>query len=209
MGSNKKGNNEAKIARQDEQARQQKIRAGTANVDSIFNTQFTPEFFDARKQGYLDYATPQLEDQFSKAKEQLTFALARSGTNDSSIRAGKEAELKQKYDLNRQQIADSALSYSGQARNSVEDARNNLISTLNASGDAEGAANGALSRASALSTPPSYSALGDLFAGFTSALGTQAAAERATAQSIQARGSYRSPYNLGLFRTDDSVQTRG
>lgn len=198
----KGGGGEAKQARKDEQARQERVRGGTTRVNSIFDGQFTPDYFTKQQQNYLDYASPQLEDQRDKASKELTFSLARSGLTDSSVRADKEAELQKQYDLNKQQVADEALSYKGKAQSSVEDARANLISTLNATGDAEGAANSAVSRASALSEPAAYSPLADLFSNFTSTLGTQAALEKANYYSGGQTGV---KYPTGLFAPKTSA----
>lgn len=157
-------------------------------------TGFNNDFFDARKQAYLDYADPQLQDQYGNANRQLTFSLARSGLLDSSARGEKLGELQKLYDTQKQGIADKALSYETGARNSVEDARANLIQTLNATGDAEGAANSALARSQALSQPDAYSPLGQLFTDFTNGLGIQAAQERS-----YAAGGPKPLYNTGLF----------
>lgn len=192
----KGGGNEAAQARADEQQRQSRIRQGTSRVNGIFDSEFNNDYFKGRKEAYLGYATPQLEDQYDKAGKELTFALARSGQLDSSVRGQKMGELQKLYDLNKQQIADQALAHEGQARSAVEDARGGLIATLNATGDAEGAANSAITRSSALSQPAAYSPLGQLFVDFTNGLGIQAAQERAEAAS---GGSYRAPYNTGLF----------
>ncbi len=209
MGGGKGGGGgEAAAARAEEQARQQKIREGTERVNNIFDgpTGFNDAFYSKRKQSYIDYANPQLEDQRSEAEKQLTFALARSGNLDSSVRGQKAGELQKQYDLNKQKVADDALSYETQARNSVEDARSGLITTLNATGDAEGAANAAISRASALSQPAAYSPIADLFGQFKAGLGVQAAAERANYY-----GGYQAPrYQTGLFAPSrDAVQNRG
>jgi hypothetical protein len=157
---------------------------------------FDDNFFSGRRQAYIDYASPQLEEQYGDAQKQLTYALTRSGNLDSSMRADKSAELQKMYDLNKQKIADDALSYETQSRNAVEDARSNLIATLNATGDAQGAANAALARSQALSQAPAYNPLSQLFTDFTAGLGTQAAMERAEAAS---QGGYKSKYNTGLF----------
>jgi hypothetical protein len=177
----KSGGNEAKQARADEQARQQRVRDGTNQVNSIFDSQFTPDYYDKQKQSYLDYANPQVDDQFSKAKKQLTFALARGGNLDSSAAATQSGDLQKEYDLNKQKIADDALSYGAKAKGSVEDARGNLVSMLNSTGDAQGTANQAITRASALSAPAAYSPLTDLFADFTNGLGVYAAQQKANA----------------------------
>ncbi|MBN9467321.1 MAG: hypothetical protein J0J10_00985 [Bosea sp.] len=168
---------------------------------------FNDDYFDKQKQSFLDYATPQLEDQYGDAQKQLTFSLARSGLLDSSVRAEKSAELQKKYDLNKQQIADQALSYSTDARNNVEKARSDLITMLNATGDAEGAANSAMARSQALSQPQAFSPLTQLFADFTSGLGQQAAFERANSMSQQYNpgGPQIGRYNTGLFGNTKSV----
>lgn len=194
---------DAAVARADEQARQGRITDGTNAINSTFG-QFDDNFYGGRQKAYTDYATPQLTSQYDKAKQQLTFALARDGSLDSSTRSAREAQLQETYDTAKRGVADQAVSYGNTARNSVEDARASLISTLNGSGDAAQAANGAVSRAQALSSPAAFSPLGDLFSSFTSALGTQAAAEKATA----ATGGqlYKSPYNTGLFSSASSVK---
>ncbi|MBZ9706062.1 hypothetical protein LB543_04925 [Mesorhizobium sp. ESP7-2] len=157
-------------------------------------TGFDDNFYNGRKQAYLDYADPQLESQYGDANKQLTFSLARGGLLDSSVRGDKLGDLQKLYDTQKQAVADKALSYETGARNSVEDARSNLISTLNATGDAEGAAKSALARSSALTQPDAYSPLGQLFTDFTNGLGIQAAQERS-----YAAGGAKPLYNTGLF----------
>lgn len=165
--------------------------------------QFTPEFYENRRKSYVDFAMPQLNQQFGDAKKQLTFALTRSGALDSSSRADQEARLQREYDKNTRDVGDKGVAFTNQARNSVEDARAQLIASLNASGDDVGAANQAISRARALSQPDTYSSLGPMFSNFTSGLGTQAALERAHAMS----GGLVSPrYNTGLFANPGAVK---
>lgn len=199
----KSGGNEAALARKEEQERQERIRTGTKKVDTIFKNNFGDAFFDARRDAYTGYANPQLEDQYGDANKQLTFALDRGGLLNSSARGEKAGDLQKLYDLNKQEIADKGLSYSTQAKSSVEDARGNLISTLNATGDAEGAANAALTRATVLSEPAAYSPLGQLFGDFTNTLGIQAAQERSFAA-----GGPKPRYDTGLFGGRGRVTVR-
>lgn len=198
MGKKGGGNNEAAIARAEEQQRQAKIREGTGQIDTIFGQNFSDKFYGGRRKSYLDYATPQVEDQYGKAREELTFALARGGNLDSSVRAQKEGDLQKLYDQRKREISDQGVAYESDARNSVEDARADLIRTLSATGDADAAAKNAVNRSVALSKPPAYSPLAGLFADFTATLGTQAAMERAEAMS---GGAYKARFNTGLFGT--------
>lgn len=140
---------------------------------------FTEQFFDNQRQRYIDYAMPQVDDQRNAASKELLFAMDRAGQTEGSARANLAGELQKRYELQNQKVRDDGLAYSTQARTQVEGARGDLIAMLNATGDAEGAANSAVARASALSQPAAYSPITNLFADFTGALGTQAAAERA------------------------------
>ncbi|MFY7925563.1 MAG: hypothetical protein ACOVN5_07115 [Aquidulcibacter sp.] len=200
----KRGGGEAAQARADEQERQQRIREGTTRINSIFDGQFNDDYFTRTRQNFIDYANPQIEQQYGDAQKELTFALARGGLLDSSARGQKVGELQRLYDLNKQQVADQALAYEGEARNSVESARNDLVATLNATGDAQGAANSAINRASALSKPAAYSPLSQLFTDFTAGLGTQAALEKANYYS---GGQTPVRYQTGLFAPKTNAVT--
>lgn len=207
LGGNKGGNplsgdqgggNDADLRRQ--------ALAAAAGEGQLFGGRsggFNDDFFAGRRNAFLDYANPQLQQQYGDAQKQLTFSLARSGNLDSSARAQQEAKLGDLYSQRSREIGDQALQQETTARNAVEDARGNLITTLNATGDAEGAANSAIARASALSQQPAFDPIGNLFVDFTSTLGQQAAQERAEAIS---GGTYKSPYNTGLFGVKNAVK---
>lgn len=202
MGGGKGGGDEAAKARQDEQQRQKRIREGTQGVNKTFE-QFDDDFFAGRRSSFLDYYTPQVEDQYGDAQKELTFALARGGNLNSSARGEQFGELQKLYDTNTKSIADQALAQESQARTAVEDARAGLISTLNVTGDAEGAVNSALSRATVLSQPSQYDPLAQLFVDFTSGLGSQAAMERSFAA-----GGPKPRYDTGLFGNSGRVTVR-
>lgn len=188
---------EVAAVRADEAARQERIRQGTARIADLFDTQFNDDFFEGRRQSFIDYVMPQLQDQYQDAQKQLAFALARRGAMDSSSRAALEADLEQKRGLLETEIKDRALDQANSARAAVESARSDLVNTLNATGDVEGAVQGAQARATVLSQSPGYSPLVALFADFTNALGQQAAAERAFAYGAGPKPAI----NTGLFGT--------
>lgn len=195
MGKKGGGGNEAAAARAEEAARQAEIRAGTQKIDETFGQNFNDQYFTGLRTNYENYARPQLEDQYGKARDQLAFALARSGTTDSSMAGYQAGELDKVNALRAREMADKALNFETTARNNVEQARSDLVNTLNVTGDAQGAVNSATNRAAILSRPPEYSPLENLFADFTSALGTQAAFERAYALGSPVKPTY----NTGLF----------
>lgn len=163
---------------------------------------FDDQFFQDRRQAYLDYATPQLEQQYGDAQRDLTFALARGGLLDSSARASKAGDLQQLYDLNMQQVSDEALNYETEARNAVEDARASLIQQLNVTSDVQGAVNAARARSQALSQAPSFSPLANLFSSFTEGLGNRMAHERADMMARQYLGGNENPYTTSRGRVE-------
>lgn len=167
--------------RRAENQRQDNIRAGTADINQRFDSQFTDDYFTGRRKAYLDYATPQLEDQYADTRKQLTYFLDRNGTLDSSSRTTKEAELQKDYDVNKRAVNDQGLAYENDARTKVADARTNLIGMLTSTGDNTASTNAAIGRSSALTQPEAYSPIGNMFANFTGALGHQVGLERADA----------------------------
>lgn len=191
----KSGGNEATLARQEEQERQARIREGTAKINSTFDGQFNDGFFARQQQNYIDYALPQVDDQRAKASKELLFSMDRAGQTEGSARADLSGELQKRYELQNQKVRDDALAFGTQSRTQVEGARGDLISMLNATGDAEGAAKSAIARSAALSKPAAFSPVGNLFADFTGALNTQAAAERAHYYG----GAPRPTFSTGLF----------
>lgn len=200
------GGSEVAQMRRDEQERQQRIREGTTKISDLFGSQFNDDFYEGRKQSFIDYAMPQLNDQHQDAVKQLAFALSRRGALDSSSRAGQEADLERRRALLETQVKSQGADYANTAKANVESARSDLINTLNATGDVEGAVQGAQARAAVLSQTPGYSPLVSLFSDFTSALGQQAAAERAFAYGAGPRPAI----NTGLFGTPrGAVDVRG
>lgn len=156
-------------ARRREQQRQSRIRQGMGAINSQFS-QFGDDFFDKRRDAYVAYATPQLNDQYDDAMTRLTAALSRSGALQSSTAINKNAKLTKDFALQRQGIVDKGTDLSTQARSDLESARSSLVTDLYATADPAAAAAGAQARAKIASQPAGYSPLGNLFEGITTGL---------------------------------------
>lgn len=153
--------------------------AGMGKLFSGFNQQggFGDEFYGKTRQSYMDYARPQAERQATDAREQLIYALARTGNLDGSAAIKKGADLQYNIDQANIDIGNEALNQENRMRTNVEDTRSGLVSQLNATGDSTAASQAALRSFANLSRPPGFSPLGSLFAGFTqglSAIGSNA-----------------------------------
>ena len=190
---------EANARRAEESARQARIRAATDEVNTRFDSMFTPDFYKAREKAYIDYYRPQLDDQFADAQKKLTYWLADRGLLESSARNDKTADLTKLFDTGVRQISSGALDLSNKTKGDVERTRASLIADARDSADPTYSGGAATSSMQALAQPESFSPLADMFATFTGALGQQAALERASALS---GGAIRPAFNTGLFGGD-------
>lgn len=194
--------NEAQERRNTENQRQAGITGATNAVNSSFDSMFTPDFFSKRQNDYIGYYKPQIDDQFADAKEDLTYWLADKGLLDSSVRGDKTADLQKLYDTGLRQINTGALDSANKTKAAVAAARASLIDDARENADPGYAGTAASSRVSALSAPETYSPLADMFGTFTSALGQQAALEKAAAVS---GGAFKPAFNTGLFAPSSSA----
>ena len=158
-------------ARQEEEARQERIRTGTEQIDNTFSG-FNGGFFDNYRSTIMDFYQPQLDQRFESAQDDLTFALARAGTLNSSAAADRQAELTSAYDASVADLLADAEGQTNQLRQRVSGEKSNLISLLNATGDADRASNDALARSQILfEAQPDYNILPDIFGGIASGIG--------------------------------------
>lgn len=155
--------------RQNEIARQQRIKDGTARINATFD-QFNPAFYEGQKKAYFDFAMPQLNDQYDNTFRGLTFALARQGIQESSEGAKRFGDLTKEYAINRQGVVDKGFDVANTTRQNVENARSGLMSDLYVSSDPLAAAQSSVNRAAYLSKPESFSPLAPLFLNTLSGL---------------------------------------
>jgi hypothetical protein len=150
--------------RQDEVDRENKIKAGMASIDSAFSG-FNDAYYKKRYNDYMAYATPQIDQQQSDARKQLIYALSRTGNLDSSAANDESSKLTQTGDQARLDAANAALNSENDLRSQVENTRSNLVSELNATGDADAASASALRQVQNLNQPAGFSPLANAFVG--------------------------------------------
>jgi hypothetical protein len=173
-----------------EKARQEELTRGYAAIDQNFG-QFNDNFYNGRARAYTDYANPQLDDQYGRARNSLIYALTDAGTLGSSAGADKLALLERDYSTNKQSIADQAAAYASEARTNVGNARAAVTRDLVNGGNAGQAGAAAAQQAQTVSAAPSFSPLAQLFQNMTAGIGSAAGANQNAA--LLANGTGQTP----------------
>lgn len=175
--------------------RRDRIAAGNKAIDETFG-QFNDDFYNNRRKAYVDYAAPQLQDEYEQAAKQLSLALSRAGLGQSSEAATRRADLQKRFDLANNTIANTGRDYENDARTKLEGARGDLLTLSSQSADPTLVAQNAISRANTINSAPAFNPLGSLLGDLTTGLATQAQLER--------RGMSR--YDTGLFNNKINAQ---
>lgn len=160
------GGGSSDAARRNEEARQQRINQGMGQIDSAF-APFNDEYYKDYENKYLAMAKPDLDKQQANANEDVLFGLARTGKTKSSSAAkayGDVVDTRVRSDL---QVADAARDTSSNQRNQIEATRSNLVSQLNATSNAQSAADGARTQALIMNRVPTYSPVTNAFSEVT------------------------------------------
>jgi hypothetical protein len=147
-----------------EEARQAKIRQGTTSINQAFSG-YTPEFYQQRQQAYVDYAMPQLADQYNTAKNQVGFNLANRSLLGSSAGQSQWSDLSKTMSQAKQNISDSGRAQAQQLEKDVNAAKDTQLSNLYQSADPASAAAGATATAASFSQPSTFQAISNQFSG--------------------------------------------
>ena len=178
---------EAERIRQAELSRQQNITTGASEISSLFG-QFDDNFYNNRSQSYIDYAMPQLQQQYEDQQRELMAQLARSGNTQSSVRGDLMGKLQEQFDRQRLAIADRARSYANEARSNVNSAKSRLMESNANLADPGTIRTMAQAEAGGLLNNPQYASLGQLITDLTSGV-TGSAAKAAPGQGVELYGA--------------------
>jgi hypothetical protein len=174
MGGKSKSSNDQSIAFQREQAaearareeqRKARLETGKSSIDALFDKgNFNDAFYDKYKDAALDYAMPQLTDQYGKARDQTTYDLARAGTLRSTIAGDAQADIESQKLINEAGIKSKADTDVAGLRTNIAGQKQQALNQLYATEDPDVAANTAthMVQQAQLSTP-NLSPLGELF----------------------------------------------
>lgn len=124
---------------------------------------FQPSFFDKRAQAYVDYAMPQLAQQYKTTRDATTFNLANRGLSDSSVSGQEYSNVDRQLALAKQGVVDTAHGQAQDLLKQVENSRQNAIQTLYNTGSPSQAANSAIGDYYNLQQPSIYGPLANSF----------------------------------------------
>ena len=178
--------------RAEEEARQARITEGKTAIDAAMSG-YDDDFYAGQAQNYIDYATPQIEDQYKDAMGGLIRALSRSGMSQSSVAAKRKADLQEKLNNAQVDAARQGEAFANDTRSALAGVKNSLISQNQSLADPTLIASMAANQSNAASQLPSYNPVAQIFADATAGLATQS--------QLEARGKNR--YNMAeLFSLD-------
>lgn len=163
---------EAEKQRADEEARQGRVREGADKINQTF-AGYDDDFYKGITQNYLDYATPQVEDQFKDAARQLRITLARNSMLNSSVNVDRKAKLQEDFNNAMREQSIKGKQFANATQQNLEAAKTDLLSQNQNIADPILIAQSAANRANAAAELPPYSPLGDLFAGAAEGFATQ------------------------------------
>lgn len=165
--------------RKAEKQRQERIRQGQGGIDTAFN-QFDPGYYDRFRQRFNDFYTPQIADQYDRARDKLIATLAGRGTLESTVGAAKFGDLERTRTDALADIGNRSMDASNDLRSKVEGAKTNLYTLNTGVGDPAMMASQATGAASSIAAP----ALSPLGSVFQSVLGGFSTMNKADANSM-------------------------
>lgn len=192
-GSGKAARASAREARRQEEARQARIKEGAATIDKAF-AGYDDDFYQDRYNAYVDFATPQREENTRRAAQDLAAALARQGITQSTVANDKQVELEKADAAMGREIASNALRFENMARANIQDAQQRLLeqnASLADPGVATRMASVAAQNAAAL---PQFDAITNAARNIAEGLATQADLERRGTARYNVFGYEPSPY---------------
>lgn len=190
------GPDPSEVAREQEELRQKRIREGTQSINNQF-ARFDGGFFNRIESDANAFFQPQLQEQFFNTRENVIKDLARRGNLSGSVGARQLGDLNKELSTQQALLSDKARGFSNRAKGDIESNRAQLIQNLAASSDPFAAANAAAASAEALTAPPEFKPLDDLFTKF---------ANLATPQIIANDRGFRNPASL-VFGNSQNRQT--
>jgi hypothetical protein len=151
-----------KLAERRELQRQQKLKEGTNQINSLYDN-YNQSYYDNIVKNYVtDYTNPQIAQQEQRDAMQARFGLARSGILQSSAAAKQMGDIAQVYGQTRLDAASRGQQMAEGRRADIENNRRAALTALQASESPEIAVANATRNQQAYTVSPAAVAITDL-----------------------------------------------
>jgi hypothetical protein len=169
--------NIAKVEQKNEEAeRQARVVSGQQQIDQAFS-QFDPAYYKRFQDASVAAQSPQVEDQYAKARDKATALLAGRGVLKSTIASNAFGDVEKTKATVLGQVANDAVTQANALRAAVEKQKTDLYALNTSAADPTAIANRAAGEATALVAPAPTTPLGDIFGSSIKSLGTAAQAD--------------------------------
>ena len=146
-------------------AKKQFRRGQLFNAPTLQNFQgFGPDFYKARTKAYLDYALPQVAQQYLQARNAQMYGLSNRGLLNSSQASQAKSQLESTAGLSRSQVGEEGINQANQLKQQVENSRQQAISQLYQTADPARAFQSAIGSAANLNVPSPFGPVTNMFA---------------------------------------------
>jgi len=133
---------------------------------------FDPQFFNNYAQAYINYAAPQLAQQYDQTNRALQFGLANRGLTGGSAQDRAMSDLNLTMGTQTQGIVDTGIQNAQTLRSNLEKARSDAISQLYQTLNPSQAAATASASAAQFRAPQAFTPLSNAFSGLANQYAT-------------------------------------
>ncbi len=161
-----------------ENTRQGNIKAGNSAIDNAF-AQFNDDYFNKASNSYAGAQLPELNNQLTQARGDLTAQLAERGTLESSIGAHRFGQLEERAGNARAGIGNAATDFANGLRSNVDTAKNKLYDLSLSAADPAAVSARSIGESTSLArsgATPQLQPLGNVFSDFLTPLAYAATA---------------------------------
>lgn len=138
-------------------------------------TGFNNQFYQNAQNAYVNYAMPQLGQQYKQAGDSLAFGYANRGLGQSTARQSAQNTLDTTYGQGQQNIVDTGINNANNLRTQVENSRETALNQLYQTANPGQSQQTALNLAQQVTAPSAYAPLGNAFSNILSSLAVQQA----------------------------------
>lgn len=124
---------------------------------------FNEAFYKKRADDYVNFALPQVADQYRMNRDQMAFGLSNRGLSDSSVGNEARSNLERLSGVARQQVAETGIEQANMLKKDVEAARQRDIAQLYQSANPSQGVQSAISNAMQLRAPSTFAPIANMF----------------------------------------------